>query len=396
MTGNDTYYPRKALWKTFPEMRKLSVEYDKRIEAAEAELRDRELAGEDTSAARTVMYEARWRVGCTNDPIAARHALERLMAVLKKKDAPGATAQAPDGSFAPCTDVFYLKLDRSTDQLLARQWPWTYRPSFLDRIDDPTRMYTYLRDLSWCDVERRGEDTRKELNLAISVIARLVLQGGQCGYLGDPQFMPVFEAFIRDWQDPSTGFFGVTYLRENGEVYRTRDLSLTFHIGRYCPHLIGDWKTLVATLFDIGGGDYPEGWGQGADRNDHNNYDVAELFHLGWPRMSAAQRREATAAINEMLDFCLESSVMRDGKLRDPDKGDMACDSYYFAAAFLDTIGYFDKCKRFWTDRDFPKAERLRLGMIDAMDVFDPHITMVADTLERLGAGRRPFSNVLL
>jgi len=34
--------------------------------------------------------------------------------------------------------------------------------------------------------------------------------------------------------------------------------------------------------------------------------------------------------------------------------------------------------------------------MIEQMHVFDPHITMVADTLERLGAGRRQFSNVLV
>ena len=112
-------------------------------------------------------------------------------------------------------------------------------------------------------------------------------------------------------------------------------------------------EKLIATLFDIRSGAYPEGWGQGNDRNDHNNYDVAELFHLGWPKMSAAQRSEASSAIDEMLGWCLKNSVTEDGKLRNPDKGDMACDSYYFAAAFLDTIGYFDRQKRFWTDATF-------------------------------------------
>jgi hypothetical protein len=43
-----------------------------------------------------------------------------------------------------------------------------------------------------------------------------------------------------------------------------------------------------------------------------------------------------------MLDWCLEYSVRDTGEIINPDKGDMVMDSYYFAAAFLDTIGYFD------------------------------------------------------
>jgi hypothetical protein len=59
----------------------------------------------------------------------------------------------------------------------------------------------------------------------------------------------------------------------------------------------------------------------------------------------------------------------------------VACDSYYFAASFLDTIGYFDRRKRFWTDCEFPEAEALRQGMIKRLSGFDPHLTMVADAL---------------
>ena len=55
------------------------------------------------------------------------------------------------------------------------------QPVFLDRIDDPVGMETYLQDLGWWDVKRCGRDNRKELNRAISVIARLVERGGQAG-----------------------------------------------------------------------------------------------------------------------------------------------------------------------------------------------------------------------
>ena len=30
-------------------------------------------------------------------------------------------------------------------------------------------------------------------------------------------------------------------------------------------------------------------------------------------------------------------------------------------------VGYFDKSKRFWTDRDFPEAASMREKLIDAM-----------------------------
>ena len=52
-------------------------------------------------------------------------------------------------------------------------------PIFLECIDNPIRMVTYLRDLCCSDVKHCGRDNRKELNLAVSVIAQLVYQGGQ-------------------------------------------------------------------------------------------------------------------------------------------------------------------------------------------------------------------------
>jgi hypothetical protein len=92
----------------------------------------------------------------------------------------------------------------------------------------------------------------------------------------------------------------------------------------------------------------------------------------------------------------LAESVGPDGQIRNPDKGDMAPDSYYFAAAFLDTIGFFDRSKRFWTGASFPAAETIRTGMIRELRRFNPNLTVVNDTLERLGAGPRPFTNAVL
>jgi len=99
-----------------------------------------------------------------------------------------------------------------------------------------------------------------------------------------------------------------------------------------------------------------------------------------------------------MLDWCLHNSVRETGEIINPDKGDMIPDSYYFAAAFLDTIGYFDTTKRFWADKEtLPEnTEPLRKAMIAQLSRFNPDLTVVDDTLERLGARPRPWSNAIL
>jgi hypothetical protein len=391
------YNPKAALFCAYPAMKTLSKQANDLMEGAEKTLSERELAGCDTSWARDRHAEAEWRIGCTSDHAKASLAVERLKTALECTDPPDGLTQDSGGSFAPGTDIWFLTLDRSTDQLLAREWPWRVKPTFLEQIDDPARMVTYLQDLCWSDVRRCGRDNRKELNLAISVIARLVLQGGQAGYLGRPGFQPVFERFVRDWQDPQTGFFGMTYIVDDGggEV-RTTDLSLTFHMARYVPHLVRWWPTLIDTLLGISEQQYPQGWIQDGKMSDHNNYDVVELFYRGWRHMSPGQRQRASQAVTMMFEWCLAHSVGKSGEIIDPDKGDMIPDSYYFAAAFLDTIGFFDRSKRFWTDRMLPDPEPIRTGMIAQLSRFNADLTVIDDTLERLHARVRPWSNAIL
>jgi hypothetical protein len=178
-------------------------------------------------------------------------------------------------------------------------------------------MVTYLQDLCWSDIARCGRDNRKELNLAISLISRLVIKGGQAGYLSGPGLYPALERFILDWQDPATGFFGVTYVvDDSGNQIRTRDLSLTFHLARYVPHLVRWWPKLIDTLLGMKSGIYPQGWlERGTEMTDHNNYDVVELFYRGWKWMKPWQRQTASTAVKEMLAWSLRSSIKEDGSL---------------------------------------------------------------------------------
>jgi hypothetical protein len=232
----DLYDPKQKLYSAHPDMGAYAGEAKKIIQNAAEKLGCRDRQGIDTSFARTALYEAGWRIGSTSDVAAARAAVERLEKALVCPDPPNGLTQDDEGSFALGAKVWYLKLQRSTDQLLARDWPWRRPPSFLEPVNGPARMVTYLQDHCWSDVVNCGQDNRTELNEALSVIARLIIQGGQAGYLAEPNFYPVLVRFIRDWQDPETGFFGMTYIVEHGNTIRTIYLSLTFHVAHYLPH----------------------------------------------------------------------------------------------------------------------------------------------------------------
>jgi hypothetical protein len=148
-------------------------------------------------------------------------------------------------------------------------------------------------------------------------------------------------------------------------------------------------------------GTYPQGWLNGGNTmTDHNNYDVAELFHLGWLRMVPWQRREASAAVAELVNWCVNDpsgSIRDDGTLRSPDQSDPIPDSFYYAASFLDTVGYFETKKRFWTADPVPgDPVKITRGMIEQLKKFNPYYTEVDDTLTRLGAAEHPWTSAIL
>ena len=145
-------------------------------------------------------------------------------------------------------------------------------------------------------------------------------------------------------------------------------------MARYLEGGIGYWPQLIDTLLSIRDRRYPNGWLDEIGMTNHNNYDVAVLFQLGWPHMRADQRRRAEEEITRLLDWCLTAAISLDGEIVARAIGESLPESYYFTIAFLDTVGYFDRAKRFWTELDFPEAPALRsrlenrLSMLPARD----------------------------
>jgi hypothetical protein len=378
--------PQEAIATYFPAMAELRQAAQPEIRSIEARLEREEACGRDTSGARQVLRELRWRLEYTGNAGAVRETLERVRALAAMPSPPSTTIADEYGSYGACTEVWFLKLDASIDRMLAPDFDNRENPPrFLDRINDPGRLRDYLDSLLVSRLREDGIDRRKELNFATADLVRLILWHRPANYPWDARLETVIRDFIAAWQDPITGFFGATYLIA-GRRLRTVDLSLTFHMARYLKGKIGYWPELIDTLIRIRDDRYPNGWLDEVGITSHNNYDVAVLFQLGWPKMRSDQRRRAEQELSRLLDWCLTTAIARDGEIVARAIGESLPESYYFTIAFLDTVGYFDPAKRFWTDRAFPEAPVVRARLeshLSRLHQADPMTRMAYQRLHR-------------
>lgn len=355
------------------------------IRTLEARLDRDEAAGRDTSLLRQTVGEIHWRLQYTGDAMAATAALSRLRALAAVAEPPSGLVPDEDGSFGAGTEVWFLKLDASVDRMLADDFTTGDRPPrFLDRVNDPGRLEHYLDSLVVSRLAEDGIDRRKELNFATADLVRLILRRRPPGYPWRPGLDAVIRRFVARWQDPATGFFGADY-EIAGQRWRTVDLSLTFHMARYLEGRIGYWQQLIDTLIRIRDDRYPNGWLDDEGITNHNNYDVAVLFQLGWDQMRGDQRQRAQHEIDRLLAWCLGTAIAADGAVVARAVGESLPESYYFTVAFLDTVGFFDPAKRFWTDRGFPKAASLKVRLERQILQLHQGDPMARMALERLG-----------
>jgi hypothetical protein len=374
---------QKALAHLFPTVSELRRAIEPEIRAVAARLDRAEARGRDTSCLRQILCELRWRLEYTADEQGVRSTLERLRSLAPLlASAPNAITPAGGGG----TDVWFLKLDASVDYMLAPDFDDRCNPTrFLDRTNDPGRLRDYLDSLLVSRLAKDGIDRRKELNFATANLVRLILWRRPSSYSWDARLEAVIRDFITKWQDPISGFFCATYLID-GRLLRTLDLSLTFHMARYLGGRIGYWPELIDTLLKIRDDRYPNGWLDEFGLTSHNNYDVAVLFQLGWPEMKPDQRRRTEQELDRLTDWCLTTAIAPDGKIVARAASESLPESYYFTIAFLDTVGYFDSGKRFWTERLFPEAPALRARLesqLLTLSQADPMVRMARERLRR-------------
>jgi hypothetical protein len=384
ITAPSGWRPQDAIAAAFPAMARFSRLAQSEIRAIEARLDREEADGRDASYLRLVLRELRWRLEYTGDLPSARAALARLRHLALQPDLPDGLALDAEGSYGTATDVWFLKLDASVDHWLAGDADVAVDPPrLLDRINDPEHLAAYLNGLLVSHPAADGVDRRKELNFATAGLVRLILRRRPAGYPWDLRLEAVIRGFVAAWQDPATGFFGADY-EIGGARYRTTDLSLTFHMARYLEGKIDHWPQLVDTLLAMRNGRYPHGWLDECGMTSHNNYDVAVLLQLGWSGMRAAQRDRARCELDRLLAWCLGTAIAADGTIVARAVAESVPESYYFTIAFLETVGYFDPAKCFWTDRPFAGAVALRRGLEDRLMELDQTQPMTRMALDRL------------
>jgi hypothetical protein len=376
--------PQRAIATCFPATIDFNRAVQPDIRAIEARLDRDEARGLDTSCLRQALKELRWRLEYTSDLAGARANLGRIQDLDSSTAPPCTTNPDEEGSYGACTEIWFLKLDASVDHLLAPDFKGK-PPRFLDRINDPDRLARYLDGLLVSRLAEEGVDHRKELNFATANLVRLILWRRPANYFWDLRLASVIRRFVVNWQDPATGFFGAIY-EFGGKRFRTTDLSLTFHMARYLGGKISYWPQLIDTLFEIRDDRYPNGWLDDEGLTSHNNYDVATLFKLGWDQMRGDQRPRAGAELDRLLTWCLTNAIGADGAVEARAKSESLPEGYYFTIAFLDTVGYFDPAKRFWTERAFPEASAIRAKLKSHVRRLNPNDPMARMALERLGS----------
>ncbi len=321
-------------------------------------------SGRKTPCARQIYVEAHWLVQYTANFDRIEKRLQALRDLLKQSaDPPEAKEQSPvDGSFNPCNQAWFYKVDAACDKLVVMQYldAKPKRPlRFLDEINSPDKFRAYMDRLLIADVRKTGEDTRFELNLSGTDLVRLILGTLPSGYAFHPQLKAAMLDYVDNkWQDPQTGFWGCWFKTQDGGIRKTADMSATFHIIHYREGKVKRWPQIIQTTLAMKNLEWPYGWLQEGQMSDHHNYDVVSLFHYGWPAMTAAQKATAKTEIRKMLDFCLTKSLKPDGSFNLGDEGTIG-EFFEFPCLFLHEIGFFSKENRYWTSEAFPQAKAI-------------------------------------
>jgi hypothetical protein len=362
------YDPRPDFEAFNPQYRALRRKYHDEWRRLKEELIAQERNGRHTGCSRQVLAEAKWLVLSTARFDEAQKRLDFLRRMLNARRDPHAVGQVEaDGSFGCCTKEWFLKLDNTTDELIALglQWKEPKHPvKILERVNSPEKLQAYLDSVLIADVRKTGINTRTELNHSTSALTRHILWSGTLWEIPtkfrlDPGLRTALLEYQDDkWQDPKTGYWGTWYRTKDGLV-KTADLSITFHLVTFREGKVRRWPEIIRTTLAFKEREYPYGWLEDGKMSNHHHYDVAALFRLGWAHANAEQKHEIKREIGRMLHWCLDETLEKDGSFKIGDESTLG-GAFYFGVAFLNEVGYFAKANRFWTDQEFPEAAEVR------------------------------------
>jgi len=343
--------------------------YTPKLTTLEDTLQTAQAHGNAMSCSEQIYVEAKWLLTQCSNWLKLEQELLRLENSLSTTDQNFADKQNPeDGSWGICYDTgWFFKVDammNAVNLMVQTDTAPEYPMTFLSPVGTPEKVVAYMRETVVSNISVTGVDNRQDLNAVSTVLSQMCFKSHLTTYFQTKvegfdltqEYIDAYRAYIDEWQDPETGYWGA-WFQSGGTLHKSCDLSLTFHTISYLKGHVSLWPEIIDTTFAIKTDPYPYGWFHNDTFNNHNDYDLVKIFRYGWPHMSDSQKSEAVDNMNQMLDWCLNSSMTADGEfINDPTFYNSIGDVYYFGVSFLDEVGYFEKDKRFWTDQDFPDA----------------------------------------
>ncbi len=382
----------------FPVKRRLNRAYRAELDAQLSAIHRRMKAGECMAAPAQIFEETHWLVNYTDRVEDIERRLADLRHNLDTVNGRLAGSQDPaDGSFAPYFESWIWRLYRSVDPLkaLARRGA---KPAvalkLLEPVDTPEKLRAVMRGLLVSEAGG-GHNKRKELNLAVSGLGQLLWRDDTASVfpqeLDRAALAEALRGFVDDeWQDPETGYWGAWYRDgaqdggdHGGEIRKTADLSITFHILSYRGGQVRHRERIAATTFAIRKLRYPYGWCDGGPFNSHHAYNVCRLLNLTWDELQPEQQAYASAW--RLLMKLRALIAARDGRVFDTRPYTTVAEAYYFGISFLQESGLLDEVPLLDLRREGAE-ERSMIARIDrdlsALDARDAWVAAARDKLQ--------------
>lgn len=333
------------------------------------------------TTSRHIRIEAKWYVEETAYFTDFDNEIDRLYTSLENHDQPQDIAwQNPTtGAFGSGYTQFHAQCDAMIEGVytlyndgdpIAAKVPFY----FMEPISTPEKMTAYLTPLITSNIAGNGINHRDQIGAITGSVSQLVYKSYLRKYIRDyvedfeitDAYRAAWTKLLDHWQDPATGFWGEWFVF-NGELYKSPDLSLTYHTVKYRmkdgDHPIQYLEEMIDTLFAIEKYEYPFGWMVDGHMNNHNNMDVVKILKLVWDDLTQEQMDYACIQFEKMLDYCLNDSMDDKGGFRFFPFYNSLGDAYYYGVAFLDQIGYLNPDNRFWTDQTFPGWQETGCGI---------------------------------
>jgi hypothetical protein len=378
---------------------------ERRFNALAERLFARAADGRDVRCSQQIFLEAKWLVNYTAwwSRIDAR--LDDLEASFAKGDQSFAVEPSPgDGFYGRCTAEKFIRIEYTLlhyfDMAGRGELPSVERtPLRLAR--SKAGLTSFAQDHLISDIPKTGEDFRSRLGGLASIFAaaekrdpvmemvRSTVRGPDLTPAQQDELRAHFNRLLDAWQDPESGYWGAWY-RDGERIFKTTDLSITYHIVHARRGNVGHWPALIRTTFAIRDQAYPFGWLSDGHWTNHNNYDLARLFRYGWPHMTDLQRREAARALQDMVNWSFAETVRPgfEGFRPDPKLSSSLGAEFYFGASFLVAAGFFDAEPWFGTIERPAPADEVCLGMMTYGRTLDG--PLVAGAMNKLENACRP------